>query len=310
MDIKNVNHSPHIFEKTTTSGIMLDVIIALLPTTLAGFVIFGPRAICTVFVTVLSAILSEYVMCKIMKKPNSLYDLSAVVTGLLLGLNLPPEIPVFMAVIGSVTAIVVVKMMFGGLGQNFANPAIVGRIVLLLSFTKYMTSWTAPFAWYNGQDAVTSATPLVAKEGTYSILDLLLGNHGGTIGEVSSLMIIIGGIYLTVRKVIKPAIPLSFILTVAALSLAFGSDPLYAVLSGGVLLGSVFMATDYVTSPSGILGGTIFGIGCGLLTIIIRHFGRMPEGVSYAILIMNFLTPYIENLTGAKPFGREALKNG
>lgn len=310
MEIKNVTHSPHILSRTTTGEIMLDVIIALLPTTLGGFVLFGPRAIAVVFTTVITAVLTEYVCCKIMKKPNSLTDLSAIVTGLLVGLNMPPAIPLYMAGIGSIVAIAVVKMMFGGLGQNFANPAIVGRIVLLVSFTKYMTEWTAPFSWFNPADAVTSATPIVAEKGTYSYLDLFLGKCAGCIGEVSACLILLGGIYLCIRRVIKPTIPLSFIGTVFLFSLILGLDPIYAILSGGVMLGAVFMATDYVTSPSSLLGGIVFGIGCGLITVIIRQFGSLPEGVSYAILLMNLLTPHIENLTRAKPFGREAKDNG
>lgn len=304
MKITNVNHSPHIFSSITSGGIMLDVIIALLPTTLAGFVLFGPRAVAVVLTTVISACLTEYICCKILKKPNSLPDLSAVVTGLLLGLNMPPSVPLYIAAIGSIVAIAVVKMMFGGLGQNFANPAIVGRIVLLVSFTKYMTDWTAPFAWFNKTDAVTSATPLAAKNDTYTYLDLLLGNHAGCIGEVSALLIILGGVYLCARKIIKPTIPTAFIGTVFLFSAILGLDPVYSVLSGGVMLGAVFMATDYVTSPSSLSGGVIFGIGCGLITVIIRQFGSLPEGVSYAILLMNLLTPHIENLTRAKPFGR------
>lgn len=310
MDTKLVNHSPHILAKNTTSSIMLDVIIALTPATLAGFVIFGPRAILLVAVSVISAILSEYVCCKILKKPVSIRDLSAAVTGLLLALNLPSTLPIWMAALGSAIAIIVVKMFFGGLGHNFANPAIVGRIVLMTSYAKYMTEWVKPFSWFTNVDAVTTATPLAADAGSYTYKQLLLGLHGGCIGEVSSILLLLGGLYLIFRKVIKPYIPLSFILTVALFSLALGLDPIYAILSGGLMLGAIFMATDYVTSPSGTLGGIIFGIGCGILTVVIRQFGALPEGVSYSILTMNLLTPHIENLTRRKPFGWEARKNG
>ena len=311
MDKKLVNHSPHILSKTTTSGIMLDVLIALTPATLAGFVLFGPRAILLVAVSILSALVSEFVCCKIMKRPVSIGDLSAAVTGLLLALNLPSTLPIWMAAIGSAVAIVVVKMMFGGLGSNFANPAIVGRIVLMVSFTKYMTtSWVQPFSWFTGVDAITTATPLAAETGTYTYKQLLLGLHGGCIGEVSAILLILGGLYLVLKKVIKPYIPLSFILTVALFSWALGLDPLYAILSGGVMLGAIFMATDYVTSPHNALGGIIFGLGCGIFTVVIREFGGLPEGVSYSILLMNLLTPHIENLTRRKPFGWEARKNG
>lgn len=310
MENKLVNHSPHILGKTSTSGIMLDVLIALTPATLAGFVLFGPRAILVVLVSVISALLSEYICCKVMKRPVSLRDLSAVVTGLLLGLNLPSTLPLWMAAIGSAVAIVVVKMMFGGLGSNFANPAIVGRIVLMVSFTTAMTSWVAPFSWFTELDAVTTATPMVAEPGAYTYLQLGLGMHGGCIGEVSGFCLILGGIYLVCRKVIKPYIPLSFIATVFVFSWILGLDPLYAILSGGVMLGAIFMATDYVTSPHNALGGIIFGLGCGIITVVIRNFGALPEGVSYAILLMNLLCPHIENLTRGKPFGWEARKDG
>ena len=310
MDKKLVNHSPHILSKTTTSGIMLDVLIALTPATLAGFVLFGPRAILIVAVSILSALVSEFVCCKVMKRPVSLGDLSAVVTGLLLALNLPSTLPIWMVALGSSVAIVVVKMMFGGIGSNFANPAMVGRIVLMVSFASYMTSWVAPFSWFTSVDAVTTATPLAAEAGSYTYLQLLLGLHGGCIGEGNAILLLLGGLYLVFRRVIKPYIPLSFILTVFLFSWALGLDPLYAILSGGVMLGAIFMATDYVTSPHNTLGGIIFGLGCGIFTVVIRQFGALPEGVSYSILLMNLLTPHIENLTRRKPFGWEARKNG
>lgn len=315
MDLKMVQHSPHVVSKTTTSGIMLDVIFALLPATLVGIVYFGPRAIAVLAASILSAVLAEFICCKIMKKPNSIGNLSAVVTGLLLGLNLPPTLPVWMAALGSAIAIVVVKMMFGGLGQNFANPAIVGRIVLMMSFATAMTNWVEPFAWLNPSlDAVSTATPLAAESllTSYSpsYLTLLFGNHGGCIGETCALALIIGGVYLVLRKVITPAIPLSFIGTVAVFSAILGIDPLAAILSGGVMLGAIFMATDYVTSPHNTLGKIIFGIGCGIITVVIRQFGALPEGVSYSILLMNLLVPHIEKITRRKPFGWEAKKNG
>ncbi len=313
MDLKIVQHSPHVGGKTTTTSIMLDVIFALLPATLVGMVYFGPSAIAIVLTSVAAAVLSEYLCCKIMKKPNSIGNLSAVVTGLLLGLNLPPTLPIWMAALGSAIAIVVVKMLFGGLGHNFANPAMVGRIVLMMSFATYMTNWANPFSWLESTaDAQSGATPLVAvaEGGSVSYLDLFLGKHGGCIGETCALALILGGIYLIIRRVISPAIPVAFIGTVAAFSAILGIDPLAAILSGGVMLGAIFMATDYVTSPHNTIGQIIFGIGCGIFTVVIRVFGALPEGVSYSILLMNLFVPYIEKLTRKKPFGWEAQKNG
>lgn len=315
MELKKVQHSPHIVSKTTTSGIMLDVIFALLPATLVGIVYFGPRAIALLATSIVTAVLAEYICCKIMKKPNSIGNFSAIVTGLLLGLNLPPTLPIWMAVVGSGIAIVVVKMMFGGLGQNFANPAIVGRIVLMMSFATAMTKWATPLAWMDTSvDAVATATPLANEAALLShdisYMQLFLGLHGGCIGETCALALIVGGLYLVIRKVISPAIPVAFIGTVAAFSAILGLDPLAAILSGGVMIGAIFMATDYVTSPHNTWGRIIFGIGCGLVTVVIRQFGALPEGVSYAILLMNLLVPHIEKITRRKPFGWEAQKNG
>lgn len=299
-----VTSSPHIRHCDTTRGIMADVIIALVPVTLFGCVIFGWRALLTVAVTIATAVLAEYLWCLCLKKPRSIGDLSAVVTGLLLGLNLPPEIPVWIAAVGSVVAIIVVKQMFGGLGCNFANPAIAARIVLMVSFPTHMTRFIEPFS-----HTVSSATPL-ATEGE-SLKVLFFGQHGGCIGETAAFLVIVGGIYLLLRRVISPIIPLSFIGTLALATLIAGNSPLEAILSGGVMLGAVFMATDYVTSPIEPIGKLIFGIGCGILTFVIREFAALPEGVSYAILLMNILTPHINRLVLSKPFGaKEAAKNG
>ncbi len=310
MNKLSVQHSPHITHRETTAGIMLDVIIALLPTTLAGFVLFGPRAVAVVLISVITAVVAEYACCKVMKKRNSLKNLSAVVTGLLLGLNMPPAIPLWMPAIGSAVAIVVVKMMFGGLGQNFANPAIVGRIVLMVSFPTAMTVWTPALQWLSDNDAVTVATPLANGAAKVSYMDLLLGLRGGCIGEVCCAAILLGGIYLICRRVISPTIPLAFIGTVFVMTALFGDDPLAAVLSGGLMLGAFFMATDYVTSPSRTFGKIIFGIFCGVVTVVIRRFGTLPEGVSYSILLGNLLVPHIDRLTRKKPFGWEGAKNG
>ncbi len=308
MNLKTVSHSPHLKAKGTTSGIMLDVVIALVPASIMAIIYFGPLAIAQIAVGIVSAMLSEYICCKVMKKKCSVGNLSSVVTGLLLALNVPVSLPVWMTAIGAAVAIVVVKMMFGGLGQNFANPAIVGRIVLLVSFATAMTTYTDPFAWFTRVDAVSGPTPLATD--TYSYLDLFIGNHSGVIGETCAAALILGGLYLVIRRVITPTIPLSFIGTVFVFSFILGIDPLYAILSGGVMLGAIFMATDYVTSPHNFLGKLIFGIGCGVITVVIRRFGSLPEGVSYAILLMNLLTPHIEKLTAPKPFGWEAKKNG
>lgn len=298
--------SPHLRHEDTTRGIMLDVLIALVPAALAGIVLFGPRAAAVLAVSILSALLSEWICCKVRKRPNTLGDLSAAVTGLLLGLNLPVGLPLWMAAIGSAVAIVIVKQMFGGLGHNFANPAITGRIVLMVSFPTAMTTWVAPFAWMNQTDAIATATPLAGGEAT--LRELFLGLRGGCIGEVCAAALLVGGVYLLLRRVITPTAPLAFILTVGGMMWIFGENPLHQMLSGGLLLGAIFMATDYVTTPSGWKGQLIFGIGCGLITALIRQFGSMPEGVSYSILLMNILTPYINRFTAPRPFGTRREK--
>jgi len=314
-----ISQSPHITSTDNTRGIMFDVIIALLPALIAGTTFFGPRALLLVGTCVASAVIAEYVCCKVFKKPNSIGDLSAVVTGLLLGLNLPSSLPLWMGALGSAIAIVVVKQLFGGIGQNFVNPALVGRIVLMVSFSTAMTTWPNPYAWMNKSlDAISSATPL-AKGASYSLQELILGVRPGCIGETFTLVLLAGGIYLVWRKVIRPTIPLSFILTVGALSFATGLfggsiadagyNALYSMMSGGLILGAVFMATDYTTSPTTFKGKIIFGIGCGIITYLIRQFGSLNEGVSFSIILMNIIVPHINNLTVPKPFGWEVLKH-
>lgn len=299
-----VSPSPHIHSKTTTNVIMRDVCIALMPSLIASIIIFGARALLVTAVCVAVAILSEYLFEKIAHRPNTITDFSAVITGLLLAFNLPVTIPLWQAALGSFIAIVLVKQLFGGLGRNFANPAIVGRIILFLSFSNTMTKWQFP-------DAVSTATPLsVMASGDMSALpslkDMFLGLKGGCLGEVCALALLIGFIYLLVRGVITWHTPVVFVGTVFLLSLAFTQDPTYAlyqVLSGGLLLGAIFMATDYVTTPSTVEGRVIFGLGCGLLTFMIRQYGSYAEGVSFAILFMNILTPYISKWTRHKPLG-------
>lgn len=297
----HVTSSPHIRQADTTTGIMLDVILALLPATVCGVCFFGFHALLVIAVSVASAVASEFLWCKAIRKEPTLKDLSAVVTGLLLGLNLPSTLPLWMVAIGSAVAIVVVKQMFGGIGQNFANPAITARITLMVSFPTAMTTYIVPFS-----DTVSSATPLSgSQEVPTGITELFLGNYAGCIGETSSLLLLAGGVYLLLRRVITPEIPVAFLGSAALLAFLLGDDPLRTLLSGGIMLGAIFMATDYVTSPQGRLGKIIFGIGCGVITVVIRHFGNLPEGVSFAILLMNILTPHITRLTDPKPFGME-----
>lgn len=302
MNKLTVSSSPHIHSPDTTQGIMLDVIIALMPATVFGIIIYGWRAALIIASSIAAAMLSEFVWNKITHKENSLGDLSAVVTGLLLALNLPSSLPVWIAILGSVIAIIIVKQMFGGLGNNFANPAITARIVLLVSFPAAMTSFVEPFG-----NITSEATPLVDSS-AYSFKELLLGVHGGCIGETNALLLAVGGAYLIARKVISPIIPLSFIGTVYGLSWALGVNGNTAILSGGLFLGAIFMATDYVTSPTFKWGKLIFGICCGILTVVIRLFASVPEGVSYSILLMNLLVPYINQFTAPKPFFKEADK--
>ncbi len=299
-DFLNVSSSPHIRHSDTTGGIMLDVIIALLPACAWGCILFGLDALLVLLTCVVTAALSEFLWNKILKKPNTINDLSAIVTGLLLGMNLPAGVPLWQAAIGSVVAIIVVKQLFGGLGCNFANPAITARIVLLVSFPATMTVFKEPLL-----DTVTSATPLAAvgTEYAYSVKKLFFGIHSGCIGEISAFLLLVGGAYLVLRRIINPIIPLIFTGTVALLTFCFGGDALGSVLSGGLILGAVFMATDYTTSPTTTSGKAIFAFGCGVLTFVIRRFAALPEGVSYAILIMNILVPYINELTTSKPFG-------
>ncbi len=307
-----VEASPHIRSSRTTKNIMLDVIIALCPALIASIVLFGYKAAVLTAVCVASCVLFEFLFNKIVKKPGTVSDLSAIVTGIILSFNLPVDLPIYMAVIGCFVAIVIVKCLFGGIGQNFANPAITARIVLMLSFTAAMTTWTEPFAWLKGgTDAMTSATPLgviSSGEGSLpSLMDMLLGVRGGCLGETCTAALLLGGIYLIIRGVIRPITPICFIGTVAVLSFISGGFDLnyvaYQVMGGGLVLGAFFMATDYSTTPMTDKGKIIFAVGCGLITFLIRQFANYPEGVSFSILVMNCLTPLIDRFTAAKPFG-------
>ena len=312
-----VSASPHIHAPETTRGIMLDVILALLPALAAAIWLFGSRAAVLTAVCVGTAVLAEWLSRKAMKRPNTIGDLSAVVTGLLLALNLPATLPLWMAAVGSVIAIVVVKQMFGGIGQNFVNPALTARIILMVSFPTAMARWVAPFEHAWSADAVTQATPMASlaaggnavSDALPSLLQMLFGLHGGSMGEVCSLALLLGGAYLLIRRVISPIIPVAYLGTVALWMLAAGHGDLsfvaYELLGGGLLLGAIFMATDYTTSPITAKGKWIFGIGCGIITSVIRLYGSLPEGVSFSIILMNILVPHIERLTKPRAFGAE-----
>ena len=301
--------SPHIRSERTTQRVMLDVIIALCPALIASVVIYGFRALLLTCVSVAACVLLEFVWEKAMKKPVTVADLSAVVTGMLLAFNVPVGMPIWEMLIGDIAAIILVKMLFGGLGCNFMNPALVGRIVIMFSFTTDMTTYAVPKvanAITSGVDAVSTATPLTMMTGLSwaDFPKLLLGAHGGVLGEVCAAALILGGIYLIVRKVIKPIIPLCYLGSLLLFSWLFGgTQPVLSLFAGGVMLGVIFMATDYVTSPFTNKGKVIFGIGCGLITAAIRVFGNYAEGVTFAILLMNILVPYINDLTMTKPLG-------
>ena len=314
-----LSSSPHTHANITVTRIMLDVIIALLPTTAVGIWFFGMPAVWTIATCVSSCIVTE-ALCRIaMKRENTVGDLSAVVTGLLLALNLPAGLPLWMAVAGSVFAIGISKQVFGGLGKNPFNPALAARAFMLISFTGPMTTWLRPIAHSCGccceagcsapVEAVTCATPLAfIKKGDLaqlpSVWDMLIGNMPGCIGEVSALALLIGAAYLLFRKVITWHIPVSFLATVAVYALISGRAPAHVeLLTGGVMIGACFMATDYVTSPTTSKGKLVFGVGCGLLCMLIRQFGAYPEGCSFAILIMNAICPLINRWTQPKPFG-------
>ena len=309
-----VSTSPHIHAKATTQTIMRDVLIALSPAAIVGIVFFGLRALLTIALCVGTAVISEYLFNLATKKKQTVCDLSAVVTGLLLALTLPTKTGIFECIVGSAFAIVVVKCLFGGIGCNFANPAITARIFLLLSFASV---GGGSHTIFQDVELVGSATPLelVGTEAATklpSLIDMLLGNRMGAIGETCAIALVLGGVYLVVRKVISWHTPVIYIGTVFALSLLITmnfTEALYHVLGGGLLLGAIFMATDYVTTPINKYGKMLFAFGCGLITVLIRFFGSYPEGVSFAILIMNIVSPYIEKLCTMKPFGKVVAKN-
>jgi len=316
-----VSPSPHIRSDASTQKIMADVLIALAPAAAVSIVVSGLRALLVIAVCCASCVIFEYLSERILKRPNTVSDLSACVTGVLLAFNVPADIPLWQCVVGSLVAIVLVKQLFGGIGKNFANPAITARIFMFLAFGKAMATFAA---WTPGEasvitalsdrvaDGVTSATPLafLAAGDKLGLWQLFVGAHGGSLGETSALAMILGFVYLNVKKVITWETPVVFTATVFALSALFGLDPLRSILSGGLLLGAVFMATDYVTTPITFWGRVIFGAGAGILTAVIRKYGSYPEGVSFSILFMNILTPYINRATLPRPLGIAKREKG
>jgi electron transport complex protein RnfD len=321
-----VSPSPHIHAKVSTKSLMRDVVIALIPAVIVSIVFYGLGEIVVLGVSVISCVLLEYLITRyLLKRPNTIGDLSAVVTGILLALNLPSTTPWWVVFIGALVAIGIAKLTFGGLGQNVFNPALVGRVFLLVSFPTYMTNWEIPQGLF-GVDAVSGATPLGAiKEGLmngatvpdimtakgYSYSQMLFANIGGSAGEACAIALLAGFVYLLCRKVIKPYITLSILGTVALVSLIFWlcaplrfTDPVFNLLAGGMILGSTFMATDYVTSPMTVKGGIIYGVGIGFITMMIRYFGSFPEGMSFAILIMNSTVPLLNRAFHQTKYGR------
>lgn len=309
-----LSSSPHFFSAATTRKIMLAVIIALVPSTIYGVYLFGFHALLVVLVSVLGAVASEWLFRLVTKQASHLADCSAIVTGLLLALILPPSTPLWMALLGAVFSIVVAKEFFGGLGMNPFNPALIGRAFLLMSFPAPMTTWHRPLQGL--ADAASGATPLNILKTGGSLSDvissvgasgagglywqLFLGNRSGSLGETSILLVCLGGLFLIATGVIQFIVPLALLASTALFSLAVGMDPLFSVLTGGVAFGAFFMATDYSTSPLTVKGKILFGVGIGLIIVLIRRFGGFPEGVTYAILIMNMLTPFLDKLRTKK----------
>ncbi len=296
-----VSSAPHITSKDTTASIMRDVCIAMLPALAAACVFFGINSLILTAVSVAACVGFEFLYEKMLKQPITIGDWSAVVTGMLIAFNCPPSLPLWVVVIGAFFAIVIVKQLFGGIGFNFANPAIVARIIMGLGYTGMMTAWVFP-------DATATATPLAMyRAGTLpNYMDMFIGRTGGVLGETSALALLVGFAYLLFKKVIAPTIPVTYVATVAVMALVLGVDPVVYVLGGGLLLGAIFMATDYTTSPYTMKGQLIYGIGLGVITVLIRRFGNMTEGVSYAILLMNLVVPYINKACRQRPLGAPA----
>ena len=299
-----VSASPHIRSDESTQDLMANVIVALTPCVVASAIIFGLRALLVVAVSVIACVAFEWLYCKLLKKASPIGDLSAVVTGVILALNVPVNMPLGELVVGALAAIIIVKQLFGGIGMNFANPALVGRIVLFVSFATEMNAWVFPDA---AVDQLSKATPLqAANPAKLNLLDLFMGVHGGVLGETCALAILLGFVYLVVTKTISPAVPLTYVGSMFVFYLiATGSvhESLAAVLSGGLLFGAVFMATDYVTSPFTLKGKLIYGLALGAVTFAIRYWGSYTEGVSFALLFMNLWVPFINDWTRQTPYG-------
>lgn len=296
MNELNLDAAPHIRGRSSVSRTMLCVLLALLPAAVAGCVSFGRHSAMVLLFTTFTAVFTEALCCLVLRRPQTVTDCSAAVTGLILGMTLPPDIPITYAVIGSAAAIILFKQLFGGLGKTLVNPAAAGHLLLLVCFMKYMTVWRDPMT-----NAVTYETPLTEKGATY--LDLLLGNTAGNIGEVCAVGLLLGGIFLCFTRIISPVTPLAFLGSFALLSFIGGYDVIAQLLSGGLLLAAFFMASDYSTTPLTASGKCVFGLGCGILTFLIRHFGGWPEGVIFAVIIMNLASPLIGRLTRTVPFG-------
>ena len=302
--------APQISSAVTTHIIMRDVLVALIPATIAAVAFFGVRAVLVIATSVGSCVLFEYLWCRLRHLPNTVNDLSAAVTGLLLAFNVPSTLPLYMVVIGAFVAIIMTKELFGGIGKNFANPAIVGRIFLAVAFPVAMTTFVPAnqvFPLGLAPDLVSSATPLSPNAAPATLMELFLGQHAGVLGETSAVALILGMFFLLYRPVITWHIPAAYVGTVAVLSLLTGHDVLAQLFSGGLMLGAIYMATDYSTCPATKRGKFIFGIGCGIITCLIRFYGNLNEGVAFSILFMNLLVPYIDQLTPNIPVGGEQI---
>ncbi len=304
----NVSSNPHVRDNSSTQSIMLDVFMAMIPAAAYGCYQFGFNALFVIIATVATCVLSEYIYEKLMHKPITIYDGSAMVTGMILALNMPPEIPIWIPMLGGVFAIIIVKQLYGGIGQNWMNPALAARCFLIISFAAKMTNFSSSRMGFDSTSGVTPLAALKAGE-SVNVLNMFIGRIPGTIGEVSTVALLIGGAYLLIRKVISPRIPFTFILTVAVFSFIFGKQDFNYVAAqicgGGLVFGAFFMATDYVTSPITPKGQFVYAIFIGLLTGIFRIFGGSTEGVSYAIIIGNIVVPLIEKATIPKAFGKE-----
>lgn len=297
-----ISPSPHIRDEDSTQNIMLTVVVALLPVWIAATYFFGFDSIRLVVLSSLSAIITEAICQKLRKRPVTVWDGSALITGMLLGLSVPPTLPSWMIVFGAAVAIVVGKQLFGGLGGNPFNPALVGRAILVISFPSPMSKWTI--------DGITTATPLMESAGNFAYHELFFGNIAGSIGETSAFAILLGGIFMYYRGVLDYRMPVSFLGTVAILSILLGQDPIFQILSGSLLFAAIFMASDLVTTPVTPKGRWIFGIGAGVILTVIRTWGSLPEGVTYSILLMNAATPLINRYTRPRIYGRGVKANG